>query len=117
MIIEDKLPNLDINTKSRIRSGALSIFRIDRENESFIEFIQNHTKLSETYFIVYSNDNTSSSVSFLEENGEIICADNVSVSKLVFLPLGFDIEYSYASESSVILKEYLNYSIPLFASK
>lgn len=117
MIIEDKLPKLDIDTKSRIRSGILSIFRIDRDDESFKEFTKVNVKLKKTHFVVYSNDNTSSSVSFLNKNGETIDKNNISVSKLVFLPLGFEIDYSYASENSLILKEYLNYSIPLFESK
>ena len=117
MILEEKLPNLDINIKSRIRSGIDSIYRIDLNDKSFKQLIDDNIRLKETYYIVSSNDNTSNNILFLNESGAIIENSNISISKLIFLPLGFDIDYSFASDNSEILKEYKNYSIPLFENK
>ena len=38
VIIKGRLPDLDINKKSRTQIKILSIFRIDREDENFKEF-------------------------------------------------------------------------------
>ena len=114
MILEEKLPNLDINNRSRLRNGLDSIYRIDTSDVSFKELLKKDVEIKDTRYIIYSNDNTSKKLLFLNKTGQVLKNDNICVNQLIYLPLGFDIDYSYASDNSEILKEYINYSTTLF---
>ncbi len=110
-MLEKKLPKLDLNVCSNIQAGITSIYRINRTDKSFLDLVKNDSLLSEAYFITHSNDNTSNSVSYYDTYGKLILKSNNSINKLIFLPLGFDIEYSHSNIDSPILKEYINLNV------
>ncbi len=111
--IEQKLSKLDLSTLLQIKSGLLSIYRINIEDDSFKELIKIDNSLSNTRYISCYNDNKTTEVLFLDEIGNFIKKDVININKLIFLPLNFEIGYHCSNEKSDILKEYAQYSINL----
>ncbi len=109
--IEKKLSQLDVSTLLQIKSGLLSIYRVNTDDNSFQELVKNDNQLSDTCYIACYNDNKTTDVLFLNKAGKIIKKDIININKLIFLPLNLEIGYRCANEKSDVLKEYSQYSI------
>jgi len=114
MILEKKLPKLDINLKARLRSGLDSIYKIDTTDISFKELLEKQSDIESTSYIIYGNDNSSKYIYFIDSNGTILKETNICVNKLIYLPLDFEIQYEYANKNSELLEEYNSYPLPIF---
>jgi hypothetical protein len=111
MTIEEKLINLDINTKSKIRNGIDSIYKINKNDDSFKELIQKHVSLKDSHYIVYPNDNKSKYTLFLDKTGKELKKADFFANNLIYESLDFKIEYTSLNQDDDILQEYNNYSI------
>jgi hypothetical protein len=112
--LEKKLKKIDVYLKSKILNGLDSIYKIDRKDSSFISFVSEFKDLEKTSYIVYSNDNSSRYIYFLNKNGKTITKkDDFCVNSLLYVDLDFDIGYNVDYSNNIILKEYMECSIEL----
>jgi len=93
MKLKDKLSKLDINLELEIRSGMSSIHLLDKEAKEYINLILEDSSLKKLTYIVYPNDNTHRNIVLLDNNGAVLKESESYMSKLVYKPLDFEIEY------------------------
>jgi len=93
MTLKNILPNLDINLELEIRSGLSSIHKLDSKDEEYKKLLDDNSHLQGLTYIVYPNDNTNRSVVLLDKNGKKLDESKSYMSKLGYIPLGFEIEY------------------------
>ncbi len=101
MKLKDKLSKLDINLELEIRSGVSSIHMLDKEAQEYINLILEDSSLKSLTYIIYPNDNTHRNIVLLDKNGSILKKSESYMSKLVYKPLDFEIEYS-AIQSKIL---------------
>ncbi|MEA3354030.1 MAG: hypothetical protein U9Q33_09470 [Campylobacterota bacterium] len=84
MILENKLIDLDINIKSKIRNGIDSIYKIDRDDESFKNIVLKYSDLEDSVYIAYPNDNKSKYTLFLDATGKELKKADFFANDLIY---------------------------------